>query len=82
MAPVLVQEAASDSKLIALFPPACPGPTALFGRAVRGRLSPRKPPTTSPVPKQGRRGGGGLPARQGRSRFFTQNPSLSRENMG
>lgn len=42
MAPVLVQEAASDSKLIALFPPACPGPTALFGRAVRGRLSPRK----------------------------------------
>lgn len=56
MAPVLVQEAASDSKLIALFPPACPGPTALFGRAVRGRLSPRKPPTTSPVPKQGRRG--------------------------
>lgn len=60
---VLVQEAASDTKRVALFPPACPA-------------NPRRH-----RPSRGR-GGGGLPARQGRSRFFTQNPSLSRENMG
>jgi len=48
------------------------------GRPVPARL-PHKPRRHRPSQS---RGGGGLPARQGRSRFFTQNPSLSRENMG
>ena len=67
-------------QLIALFPPACPGPTALLGESGPGQATAPANPRRH-RPSQGR-GGGGLPARQGRSRFFTQNPPQSRENMG
>jgi hypothetical protein len=36
--------------------PPAPALQPCSGRAVRGRLPPRNPPTTSPVPRQGRRG--------------------------
>ena len=54
--PVLVQEAASDSKLIALFPPACPGPTALFGESGPGQAFAPQTPDDIAHPKAGEEG--------------------------
>ena len=53
---MLVQEAASDTKRVALFPPACPGPTALFGESGPGQAFALQTPDDIARPKAGEEG--------------------------
>ena len=53
---MLVQKAASETKRVALVPPTCPDPTALFGESGPGQAAAPQTPDDIARPEAGEKG--------------------------